>query len=474
MTGTSSADDTRRANWANRENQRRQAQYQKSMAAWTKDAQLVDWMLATANAPQSATPYGPSSGFRLKRGEALVATFQGCRLIEPKRGAAHFVGGHSGFSFTVARGVRYSVGGSRGTFIPGAEELKIVDLGDVVVTNKRIAFQGGFNSREWSFSKLIGLNHDTSRAITYLHVSNRQKVSALAYPVAEAAIFRFSTELGAAQESGATAALIGTLTAERAELTQRRPVSPGIATPAEAPTRGAAVAQTVTAIMTGKPSHSAGRRLVHTLVATSAALLVFGVGASALANPHSSGGSVVDTATAPTPSSVAGSPPGPTAPTPSAISGTPTLSEASTPGSASPTSTPTISPSLPADEAVGAFPTGSKPKPPKLLKTTAAKQRVGAICRDGSWSDATGSGACSHHDGVRKWVYELPYWVSENKATNAERTKKYKAALKAWNEANKKNALLKKYPCSGSPYPRSSPGYAAWRDTNGDGVVVCS
>ena len=32
--------------------------------------------------------------------------------------------------------------------------------------------------------------------------------------------------------------------------------------------------------------------------------------------------------------------------------------------------------------------------------------RVGAICRDGWRSYATGRGACSHHGGVSEWLYE--------------------------------------------------------------------
>ena len=28
-------------------------------------------------------------------------------------------------------------------------------------------------------------------------------------------------------------------------------------------------------------------------------------------------------------------------------------------------------------------------------------KRIGAICNDGSYSSATGRGACSHHGGVR-------------------------------------------------------------------------
>lgn len=31
--------------------------------------------------------------------------------------------------------------------------------------------------------------------------------------------------------------------------------------------------------------------------------------------------------------------------------------------------------------------------------------RIGAVCKDGTTTDATGSGACSHHGGVDHWLY---------------------------------------------------------------------
>lgn len=34
--------------------------------------------------------------------------------------------------------------------------------------------------------------------------------------------------------------------------------------------------------------------------------------------------------------------------------------------------------------------------------------RIGAICRDGWHSSATGRGACSHHGGVDHWLYSNP------------------------------------------------------------------
>jgi len=38
-------------------------------------------------------------------------------------------------------------------------------------------------------------------------------------------------------------------------------------------------------------------------------------------------------------------------------------------------------------------------------ETQAPRHRVGAVCNDGWTSNATGSGACSHHGGVSCWKY---------------------------------------------------------------------
>lgn len=40
----------------------------------------------------------------------------------------------------------------------------------------------------------------------------------------------------------------------------------------------------------------------------------------------------------------------------------------------------------------------------KAIVTT-YKQRSGAKCKDGTHSNATGRGACSHHGGVLRWLY---------------------------------------------------------------------
>ncbi len=42
---------------------------------------------------------------------------------------------------------------------------------------------------------------------------------------------------------------------------------------------------------------------------------------------------------------------------------------------------------------------------PTPTPTPTAGSRIGAICRDGWRSSATGRGACSHHGGVAQWLY---------------------------------------------------------------------
>lgn len=44
--------------------------------------------------------------------------------------------------------------------------------------------------------------------------------------------------------------------------------------------------------------------------------------------------------------------------------------------------------------------------PPAPTPAPPTGRRIGAICNDGTHSNATGRGACSHHGGVREWIYE--------------------------------------------------------------------
>jgi hypothetical protein len=86
-----------------------------------------------------------------------------------------FQGGGSGVSFSIAKGVRYHVGGFRGQSVVVGTELKVQDTGVLSVTSNRVVFLGQQKTMEFLYSKLVGLEvfDDGIR----LQVSNRQTVS---------------------------------------------------------------------------------------------------------------------------------------------------------------------------------------------------------------------------------------------------------------------------------------------------------
>lgn len=459
MAEPSNAEIARREQWATQENERRQSAYRRADLAWAQDDQFFEWMLATARSGADPNPRQWASSFVAKRGEAVLGVFDDCRLIEIRRGAGSYHGGHAGFSFRLSKGMRFQVAGSRGTYVPGDEQLRITDEGRVVASDRRVVFQGSKTTREWAFGKLLGLQHDPAKPITLIQVSNRQKASGISYPADQTPRVRFALELGAAVATGGTAALIDSISRERDEHTRTRPVPPPVATPAEAPARLARLASGVGALLTGKPGQSPARRTLHSLVAGFLSLFVLTAGLNALAGPSTG---VRPAAVAATASQGPPAVPQPvTSPTTK-----PRPAQSRAPASPTPPA-PTIEP----DQEIKRIKLGPKPVAPKPLPTKGTQVRVGAECRDGTSSDATGSGACSWHGGVRHWLYEQPAWVDENKAENAARAKKYKSELKKWKAKSERNQLLKDYPCSRGPYPEGSDGYAPWRDTNKNGIA---
>lgn len=478
MADHNAAEAERRQRWAAAENHHRQAEFQRAHAAWSRDDQLLAWMQSAARNGFQTERRPAATGFVAKRGEELFGSFGNCRLIEVRRGAGHYRGGSSGFSFRITRGVQYRVGGSAGSYVPGAQELRITDDGDVHISSTRVTFQGGKKSREWSYGKLLGLTHDPVRPITMIHVSNRQNASGIAYPPEHAPQFRFLLELGVARATGRTPGLIASLDAQRAEHARLRPLPPALATPDQAPARPSPLVGAAT-LLTGKAGQSPRRRILQTALVGGAALLALGGVANAM-SPSTTAVPVAATATpdvtivaAPTP---AGPPPVTTTEaSPIATTTPPSLDDPSaTPSldvpSATPSASPTSSPS-PKDEAIGTVKLGARPTAPSYLRTNFPKERYGATCRDGSHSSATGSGACSHHHGVAIWLYTDSSKAIENKLINRDRKAKYNKALKAWNARKDHNDVLTRYPCSKGSYRKDSPGYRAWRDTNHNGIA---
>jgi hypothetical protein len=66
-------------------------------------------------------------------------------------------GGSSGFSFRIAKGVRYRAGQTRGHMQQVGTKLIVTDAGALSVTSTRIVFSGKTSTREIPYAKLVNL-----------------------------------------------------------------------------------------------------------------------------------------------------------------------------------------------------------------------------------------------------------------------------------------------------------------------------
>ena len=123
----------------------------------------------------------PDTPLMLMPGERAIYRIDGAGLFEARRGPGQWQGRSSGVSVPVGLGVRFRVGQSRGHYVQGAETPTIIDTGTVTFTDHRVVFLGAKWTREWSFDKLLGIQHFAGRPWTAIQVSNRQKTSGFTY-----------------------------------------------------------------------------------------------------------------------------------------------------------------------------------------------------------------------------------------------------------------------------------------------------
>lgn len=169
-----------RPSWRERRAEKRSAkEHEKAVADWQAEQELLDRVAGVArDAARGGAGALVGAGIILKNSEAPLWAGTGA-LIEPRRQPGRYVGSYSGVSFRVAPGLRYSVGGSRGRYVPGPEVQTPVDSGRVAITSQRVTFLGSRTTREWVFSKLVGVDASKDGKTLLIHVSNRQKVSGL-------------------------------------------------------------------------------------------------------------------------------------------------------------------------------------------------------------------------------------------------------------------------------------------------------
>jgi hypothetical protein len=192
--------------------------------------QLAAMVDAAENFKGSTSAEAGDIALQLTQGELVVAQVGPVGLVESRRGPGHYQGGSSGFSFQIAKGVDYRIGGTRGSFVQGEERLTPIDSGTLVVTTTRAVFLGGMSTREWDWSKLLSLDHDVPK-VTLIHVSNRQKVSGILAGDDVVATVRFRLELAVALHNGTEADLAARLRHELDQMDAGRPAN-AVAAPA--------------------------------------------------------------------------------------------------------------------------------------------------------------------------------------------------------------------------------------------------
>ena len=106
----------------------------------------------------------------LKKDEAGHAEMQVSLLKEVK--VREYQGGYSGFSFRIAKGVRYHTGGTRGRSVVVGTQIEVQDEGVLSLTSQRAVYTGSRKTIEMPYKKLVNLSV-YSNAVQF-HMSNRQ------------------------------------------------------------------------------------------------------------------------------------------------------------------------------------------------------------------------------------------------------------------------------------------------------------
>jgi hypothetical protein len=200
--------------------------YQAALVSWKGEREACAENLALV---MGFAGNARSSGLLLKKGERLFATVSGAALVEDRRGPGQWQGRSSGFSFPIAsvggRSIRYRTGQTRGHFVHGGPVPTAIDTGSMLVTNRRVVFQGAKQTRECLFDKLVGFEH-TPDGSTIFSVSNRQTPTTIHYGAKLAGWFDLRLDLALAHYRNDLPALISQVEADLGAIDAQKPAPP--------------------------------------------------------------------------------------------------------------------------------------------------------------------------------------------------------------------------------------------------------
>ena len=173
---------------------------------WSEDVATLTKIIDAITAASKGEDYVPNTLMQ-KPGEHTLWRAMGI-FHETGRTPSQYVGGSTGVSIPIAKGVRFRVGAMRGQMIPGEELQMDKDTGIVQLTNERLIFTGPNHTREWDFDKLLMLSTTDDESDYFISVSNFKKTSGVRFDPATGREFnRFLGAATAAHESGYEAVL---------------------------------------------------------------------------------------------------------------------------------------------------------------------------------------------------------------------------------------------------------------------------
>lgn len=160
--------------------EKEQAQYELELKNWELSKSCGERMLDAFESINKGEDAVETNAV-LKKGEYAfwtgVASYH-----ESRRQAGTYVGRSSGVSIPIGgTGLRYRVGATKGTFIPGDDVQTTLDRGNVLMTTHRLIFNGNIKTQEWAFAKWTGADASDNEMSYEFHVTNRQKTSGITF-----------------------------------------------------------------------------------------------------------------------------------------------------------------------------------------------------------------------------------------------------------------------------------------------------
>jgi hypothetical protein len=143
-----------------------------------RDFQSYVLRLTVARVNDGRLPELPNPRLLLKKGE--ICHLEASASLLKEVAVREWQAGHSGFSFRVAKGMRYHTGSTRGRSVVVGTHVVAEDTGYLSVTSHRAVFVGTRKTLEHSYAKLVGMNVYED-GVTF-SVTNRQKASTIQVP----------------------------------------------------------------------------------------------------------------------------------------------------------------------------------------------------------------------------------------------------------------------------------------------------